>query len=112
MAITAPKAVLRRCHYPSSNPLAVHLERNESFALKFRRALKIECFALLEMTELGIYQALSMRRKTLQLNRRLMTKRWGLVHRNLGSGCGALDAKCPNHRGQRGALPYLIKTVK
>ena len=69
---------------PSSNPQAIHLERNESYALKFGGALKIECFALLEMTELGIYQALSIRRKTLQLNRRLMTKRWGLVHRNLG----------------------------
>lgn len=69
---------------PSSNPQAVHRERNESYALKFRGALKIECFALFDMTELGIYQARSMCRKTLQPNRRLTTKRWGLAHRNLG----------------------------
>ena len=48
---------------PSSNPQAVHRERNESYTLKFRGALKIECFALLEMTELGIYQSRSMCRK-------------------------------------------------
>ena len=43
------------------------------------------------MTELGIYQALSMCRKTLQPNRRLMTKRWELSHRNLGQGLWAID---------------------
>ena len=43
---------------PSSNPQAIHREKNESYALKFGGALKIECIALLEMTELGIYQAL------------------------------------------------------
>ena len=65
------------------------MPKNESYALKFGGALKIECFALLEMTELGIYQALNMCRKTLQPNRRLMTKRWELAHRNLGKGgCG------------------------
>ena len=76
---------------PSSNPEAIHRERNESYALKFGGALKIECFALLEMTELGIYQALSMCRKTLQPNRRLMTKRWELSHRNLGQGVWTID---------------------
>ncbi len=76
---------------PSSNPEAIHRESNESYALKFGGALKIDCFALLEMTELGIYQALSMCRKTLQPNRRLMTKRWELSHRNLRQGVWAID---------------------